>query len=130
MVYTVSTTTDIETVKQEIEAKAKQANFGVLNSYDFKQILQGKGFPIEKEITVFELCNPAGAQQALEYLSEISVYLPCRISVYEDQGKTILATIGLEDIVNSVGTDERFKAYMIILFDNLKQVMHSWDERI
>ncbi len=127
MVYTVTTSTDIETVKQELEAKAKEVGFGLLNTYAFKRILEEKGYPIEKDITVFELCNPPGAQQALTYLSEISVYLPCRISVYEDKGVTTLATIGIEDIVNNFDTDARFQSYMTILFENLKQVMYSWD---
>jgi len=128
MVYSITTSTDINTVKQELEAKAKEINFGLLNTYEFKRILADKGFPIKKDITVFELCNPAGAQQALEYLPEISVYLPCRISVYENSGVTTLSTIGLEEIINTFNVDERFKSYMIILFENLKQVMHSWDD--
>ena len=127
MVYTVTTSTDIETVKQELEAKAKEVGFGLLNTYAFKRILEDKGYPIEKDITVYELCNPAGAQQALTYLSEISVYLPCRISVYEDKGVTTLSTIGIEDIVNNFDTDARFQSYMTILFENLKQVMYSWN---
>ena len=128
MVYSVTTSTDINTVKQELEAKAKEVSFGLLNTYEFKRILAEKGFPIEKDITVFELCNPAGAQQALEYLPEISVYLPCRISVYENAGVTTLSTIGIEEIVNTFDVDERFQSYMTILFENLKQVMHSWND--
>jgi len=128
MIYSVCTSTDIKTVKTELEVKAKEVSFGVLNTYEFKRILEDKGFPIKKDITVFELCNPAGAQQALEYLPEISVYLPCRISVYENAGVTTLSTIGIEEIVNTFDVDERFQSYMIILFENLKQVMHSWDD--
>jgi len=128
MIYSVCTSTDIKTVKIELEAKAKEVSFGVLNTYEFKRILEEKGFPIEKDITVFELCNPAGAQQALAYLPEISVYLPCRISVYENAGVTTLSTIGIEEIVNTFDVDDRFQSYMTILFENLKQVMHSWDD--
>ncbi|HIP17755.1 MAG TPA: DUF302 domain-containing protein [Sulfurovum sp.] len=128
MVYTIKTPQCIDTVKKELEAKAKEVGFGLLNTYEFKQILEEKGYPIEKDITVYELCNPPGAQQALSQLPEISVYLPCRISVYEDKGKTTLSSIGLEDIIGAFDIDERFKTYMTILFENLKKVMHSWDK--
>ena len=128
MVYTIKTPQCIDTVKKELEAKAKEVGFGLLNTYEFKQILEEKGYPIEKDITVYELCNPPGAQQALSQLPEISVYLPCRISVYEDKGKTTLSSIGLEDIIGGFDIDERFKTYMTILFENLKRVMHSWDD--
>ena len=128
MIYTVKTPHCIDTVKKELEDKAKEVGFGLLNTYEFKKILEEKGFPIEKEISVFELCNPPGAQQALSQLPEISVYLPCRLSVYEDNGLTVLSTIGLEEMINAFEVDERFKTYMTILFENLKQVMHSWDD--
>lgn len=124
MIYTVKTTQCIDTVKNELEAKAKEVGFGLLNTYDFKTILTEKGFPIEKEISVFELCNPPGAQQALSELPEISVYLPCRISVYDYNGMTALSTIGIEEMITAVETKEEFKTHMTILFENLKRVMH------
>jgi len=128
MIYTVYTDTSIETIKNQIESHAKEVGFGILNRYEFKKILHDKGYPIEKEITVFELCNPPGAQQALSQITAISVYLPCRISLYEENGKSILATIGVEDIMGAVeDIDEQFKSFMTILFENLKRVMHSWD---
>jgi len=128
MIYTTKANAAIDTVKTELEAKAKEVGFGFLKSYEFQNILESKGFPIEKDITVFELCNPPGAQQALSELAAISVYLPCRISVYENDGVTTLSTIGFDDILSSVDVDERFKSFMTILFENLKKVMHSWDD--
>lgn len=127
MIYTTTTTKELETVKQELESKAKEVGFGVLNTYEFKHILESKGYPIDKDMTVFELCNPPGAQQALTYSAEISVYLPCRISVYQEDGLTTLSTIGLEEIANQFDKDARFSSFMNILFENLKKVMHSWD---
>jgi len=127
MIYHNTNTQHIDIVKKELEEKAKAAGFGVLNIYDFKKILESKGFPIEKDITVFELCNPQGAQQALTEIAAISVYLPCRISVYEEEGVTTLATIGFEDMVNTVEVDDPFKADMKIVFENMKGVIHSWD---
>jgi len=126
MIYTTITAKDIEIVKDELESKAKEAGFGLLHTYEFKQILESKGFPIEKDMTVFELCDPSGAQQALKHSSEISVYLPCRISVYEENGSTTLSTIGLEEIVSKFNKDTEFTAFMNLLFINLKKVMHSW----
>ncbi|WP_309497903.1 DUF302 domain-containing protein [Sulfurovum sp.] len=128
MIYTTQTTQHIDIVKKELEEKAKASGFGVLNIYEFKKILESKGFPIEKDITVFEICNPHGAQQALKEIAAISVYLPCRLSVYEEEGVTTLSTIGFEDIVNAVEVDDQFKASMKIVFENIKSIMHSWDK--
>ena len=128
MIYTTQTTQHIDIVKKELEEKAKDAGFGVLNIYEFKKILENKGFPIEKDITVFEICNPQGAQQALKELSSISVYLPCRLSVYDEEGVTTLSTIGFDDIVNAIEVDDQFRASMEMVFENIKSIMHSWDK--
>lgn len=40
-----------------------------------------------------EVCNPHQAKRVLEANLEISTALPCRISVYEEAGRTRLATL-------------------------------------
>ena len=127
MIYKVQTQIPITQIKEELESKAKAFGFGLLHQYDFKKILREKGYPIEKDITVYELCNPSGAHHALTQFPEISAYLPCRISVYEMNDSTTLATIGLDNIVQAIDIDESFQSYMSILFANLKKVMHSWN---
>jgi uncharacterized protein (DUF302 family) len=49
--------------------------------------------PFARECRVIEVCNPKQAQVVLNQAIEISTALPCRISVYEESGRTILATI-------------------------------------
>jgi len=129
MIYKVQTKHSIGEIKKQLESKVKEVGFALLNTYEFKKILKDKGFPIEKDITVYELCNPEGAHQALNQIAEISVYLPCRLSLYEEDGLATIATIGFEEILESVNVDERFKTFMSILFENLKRIMHSWDTK-
>lgn len=128
MIYKIESTIEKNIIEKELEEKAKAVGFGLLQSYEFKNILESKGFPIERDITVFELCNPAGAQKALTAMPDISVYLPCRISVYEENGKTVLATIGFDDILSSVEVDEIFKGFMNELFVKLQGLMNSWNK--
>ena len=129
MIYKITTTVEKSIIKRELEEKAKIVGFGLLKSYAFKDILEEKGFPIKREITVFELCNPIGAQQILTSIPEISVYLPCRLSLYEENGKTILSTIGFEDILNSIEVEQQIQDFMNQLFEKLKTLMHSWDNK-
>ncbi|MEE8588941.1 MAG: DUF302 domain-containing protein [Sulfurimonadaceae bacterium] len=127
MIYTLTTDQSLESVKAQIEERAKEAGFGVLKQYDFKTLLESKGFPIERDITVFELCNPSVAQEALTLHPEISVYLPCRISLYEQDGKTVLLTIGIEEMLGNFELEESFKTYMHQIFDRLKALIRSWE---
>lgn len=127
MVYRVETEERIEAVKASLPEKAQQAGFGILKEYAFKTLLKEKGFPIDADITVYELCNPKAAQAALRLHPEISVYLPCRISLYEENGKTVITTIGLDEILQTVPADESFKAEMEAIFTRLKALMASWE---
>lgn len=73
-----------------------------------------------------ELCNPHAAQEALQSMPEISVYLPCRVSIYEENGKTVIATINITDIMKSIDVDEDFKLHMQSVFEYLQHIMQSW----
>ncbi|WP_151899339.1 DUF302 domain-containing protein [Sulfurimonas hydrogeniphila] len=126
MIYKTQTSTPLETVKAQLEKKAKTLGFGVLGSYDFQKILKSKGFELKTPITVYELCNPPAANMALNAIAEISVYLPCRISIYEQNGKTVLATIGIEEMLNAVDVDEDFKQHMSEIFNNLRTLMSAF----
>ena len=126
MIYKITTDKPLQMVKDELAEHSKESGFGVLGSYEFQKILQTKGFPIEKDITVYELCNPHAASEALTALPEISVYLPCRLSLYEENGKTVLATINIKDIMESVDVDQDFKLQMTSVFEYLEHVMQSW----
>ena len=126
MIYKTTTTYPLETLKVQMEDHAKAVGFGVLGKYEFKKILESKGHPIERDITVFELCNPEAAQSALSTQPEISVYLPCRLSIYEENGVTTLATIGIEDMLGTVKVNEDFKTHMSEIFERVRALMNSW----
>ena len=128
MTYKVQTNKTVEQIKNELKTKAEEVGFSVLYNYDFKEILYDNGYPIEKEIMVFELCNPPSAHHVLTQIAELSAYLPCRISVYEEDSSTWLVTIGLDEIVTTLPIDEAFQSYISVLFRKLKIVMHSWDD--
>jgi uncharacterized protein (DUF302 family) len=125
MIYKVQTKTPLATVKAQIQEKAKTLGFGVLQSYDFQEILHNKGFTLNTQITVYEVCNPPAANMALNAIPDISVYLPCRISVYEQNGMTVLATIGIDDMLNAVEVDDEFKQHMSEIFSNLRSLMNA-----
>ena len=126
MIYKTTTTYPLETVKSQMQEHAKVVGFGVLGKYEFKKILESKGHPIERDITVFELCNPEAAQDALATLPEISVYLPCRLSLYEENGVTTLATIGIEDMLAAVEVEEGFQRHMAEIFEKVRALMNGW----
>jgi uncharacterized protein (DUF302 family) len=92
-VLTRSTTLPLEAVCQRLITIAPQHKFGVLATHNLREKMESKGVPFPRECRVIEVCNPRQAQEVLTQAIEISTALPCRISVYEEGGRTILATI-------------------------------------
>ncbi|WP_414663555.1 DUF302 domain-containing protein [Horticoccus sp. 23ND18S-11] len=92
-VLTRSTTQPLETVCTRLAEVSQRHKFGVLATHNLREKMESKGVPFSRECRVIEVCNPLQAQQVLNQAIEISTALPCRISVYEENGRTILATI-------------------------------------
>ncbi|NOR56304.1 MAG: DUF302 domain-containing protein [Sulfurovum sp.] len=128
MIYKVHTKTNITTIQDEIEEKAKAHGFGVLKCYPFQEMLEKKGQPIDKAIFVYELCDPVGGKKVLTENPEISAFLPCRISVYQEGEHTILATISVESILTGLTLSKELNDYMTNLFETFKKILHSWDD--
>jgi len=73
---------------------AVQANkFGVMQVHNLKETMAKKGVEFARECLILEVCQPQQAKKVLEQDMSISIALPCRISVYEEGGKTMLATL-------------------------------------
>src|ERR1035437_1510386 len=73
---------------------AVQANhFGVMQVHNLKETMAKKGVEFDHECLIFEVCQPQQAKKVLDQNMSVSTALPCRISLYEEGGKTILATL-------------------------------------
>jgi uncharacterized protein (DUF302 family) len=93
MLHIVESTKPLTRLAADLEQAVARHKFGVLGVHDLKAKLAEKGVPFARECRIFEVCNPHQAKKVLESNLEISTALPCRISMYEEGGKTKLATI-------------------------------------
>jgi uncharacterized protein (DUF302 family) len=93
MLHVVESRKPLEQVVRDLEAAVARNKFGVLGVHDLRAKMAEKGVPFARECRIFEVCNPHQAKKVLEANLEISTALPCRISVYEEEGLTKLATL-------------------------------------
>jgi uncharacterized protein (DUF302 family) len=93
MLHIVESSKPLARLVADLEQAVTRNKFGVLGVHDLKAKMAEKGVPFARECRIFEVCNPHQAKKVLEANLEISTALPCRISVYEEGGKTKLATI-------------------------------------
>ncbi len=92
-VLTRSSPLPLETVCQRLADISPRHKFGVLGVHNLREKMESKGVLFTRECRVFEVCNPGHAKKVLSENIEISTALPCRIAVYEEGGRTILATL-------------------------------------
>lgn len=71
----------------------KRNEFGVLHIHDLGNTLRSKGIVFAENCKVFEVCNPVQAGKVLSTDMRLNMALPCRISVYTEQGKTMIGMI-------------------------------------
>lgn len=93
MYYTVISNKNFEQASADLDAAVKANGFGVLHVHDLGATLRSKGIAFANQCRVFEVCNPAQAAKVLSSDMRLNMALPCRISVYTDQGKTHIGLI-------------------------------------
>src|SRR3990172_12291339 len=93
MLHIVESWKPLDRVAKDLEEAVARHQFGVLGVHDLKAPMAKKGVDFSPECRIFEVCNPHQAKKVLEANLEISTALPCRISLYEERGKTRLATL-------------------------------------
>lgn len=105
MIYTKPTSKSVERATQDLAAAVAANGFGLLHTYDFRQILAGKGFSLPGECRVFEVCNPRQASEVLAVDMALNMVLPCRVSIYEDHGQTLIGMVPPSDLLPLVSAD-------------------------
>jgi uncharacterized protein (DUF302 family) len=93
MIIQLSTNKTVSEAVAALEAAVQANHFGVMHVHNLKETMAKKGVDFSHECRIFEVCQPQQAKKVLDENMSVSTALPCRISIYEEGGKTILATL-------------------------------------
>ena len=93
MLITLSTDKSVSEAASALQAAVLANHFGVMQVHNLKETMEKKGVAFDRECLMFEVCQPQQAKRVLEANMSVSTALPCRIAIYEEGGKTILATL-------------------------------------
>jgi uncharacterized protein (DUF302 family) len=122
--YSVITDKTIDVAIDSLEESLKQEKFGVLWIFDIKEKLQEKGLEFFKEFRVLEVCNPVEAQRVLNQNEMAGYFLPCKIVVYEHEGKTKIGMPRPTSLI-SLLNDEEMKTFAKDIEDRLINVLNK-----
>ncbi len=93
MLIKVSTDKTVSETAAALQAAVEANHFGVMQVHNLKESLVKKGVELAHECLIYEVCQPKQAKKVLEANMSLSTALPCRISIFEEDGKTFLATL-------------------------------------
>ncbi len=93
MLIQFSTDKSVTDAAAALQAAVQGNHFGVMQIHNLKETMAKKGVKFARECLIFEVCQPQQAKAVLDENMSVSTALPCRISIYEEDGKTILATL-------------------------------------
>jgi uncharacterized protein (DUF302 family) len=93
MLIKVPTEKTVSEAATALQAAVQANRFGVMQVHNLKETMIMKGVEFAHECLIFEVCQPQQAKKVLDDNMSVSTALPCRISIYEEGGKTMLASL-------------------------------------
>ncbi len=79
-----------------------------------------------KRVEIFQFCDARIAAEMIAYDIDFSAYLPCRITLIEDQsGKPWLVTLDLDRVMHSAKLTPELTEKAIQVRDNIRSIMEA-----
>ena len=123
MKYIVETDKSVPDAIASLESAIAKHQYGVLHTHNLRQTLQKKGHELGSECFVLEVCNPKQAVAVLREDISMNMALPCRVSVYQASGKTMIGTILPSAILGMLSTASGLKDIARTVENDLKQII-------
>lgn len=92
LTYTVTTDKAFDDAVRAVEETTANKGFRVLHVHDVAATLREKGFEHEP-LKIVEICNARYASRVLAEDVEVSAFLPCKVTVYQQAGATYLSAL-------------------------------------
>lgn len=125
--FTIKQTTphNSQEIASQMQDACSRYNFSILQRYDFHEIIKSKGFELNREVFVFEICQAKIASKILADNPEFSIFMPCKIAIYEQGGETVIATMNMEMMLKIFENNAELYTEATALFTSLKEMMFS-----
>lgn len=108
-IYHVETKKALADAVEDVKLHLQENGFGTLFELNFKEKVKEKGFEIDQNFILLEVCNPSIASEILKENIEVGYVLPCKVVVYEKSGKRLIGLIkptALVELVDSSFLDQ------------------------
>lgn len=80
-VIVVDTEKSVEEASTALERAVAEHRFGILHVHHVRQTLAAKGIALDRDVRIFDVCNPQRAKQVLDRNPLVAAALPCAIAI-------------------------------------------------
>lgn len=105
MIYEKVTEKPFNVAVEGITESLKNRKFGVLWQLNFKKKMAEHNIEFPNNFMILEVCNPEKANKVLSKHIEAGYFLPCKMVVYEKDGKVKIGTARPEKLMAMTGFD-------------------------
>jgi len=112
-----------EQVAGRVEAACNKYSLALLQTYIYHEIVESKGFPIQRKVFVYNICQAKTASMMLTTNPEFSTFMPCTLAVYEAGDKTVLSTMNMGMMLEAVKSNDELYNQASNLFKTFTQMM-------
>lgn len=105
MQYMEVTNKSVQEVIDSLKEVAPRYKYGIQHIHNVQETLKSKGIELENECQIVDICNPIVAQNFLSEDMSLSIIMPCKISVYTQDGETMIAMNSLVQLVDDINPD-------------------------
>ncbi|MFA5328255.1 MAG: DUF302 domain-containing protein [Prolixibacteraceae bacterium] len=112
-----------EQVSGQVAAACLKYNLALLQTYNYHEIVESKGFPIQRKVFIYNICQAKTAATMLTTNPEFSTFMPCTLAVYESGDKTVLSTMNMGMMLEAVKSNIELYNQASTLFNLFKQMM-------
>jgi len=125
MTYKVYSGKDISKVVEKVEAACERYKFALLHDYVYHEVVESKGFPIERKVYIYEVCQAKVAALVLTDEPSFAPFMPCRVAVYEEARQVTISTQNMEMMLDTLKDNTELYRQTSELFKTLKSLMHE-----
>lgn len=108
--YSVATDKEFSQAVSDLKQALGEIKFGVLWELDVPAKLKEKGVEYRGQFRILEVCNPHHAKKALETNIQVGYFLPCKIVVYQENGRTRMGMVRPSVLVDMLA-DEGLRSF-------------------
>lgn len=105
MQYMETTNKSVQEVIDSLKEVASKYKYGIQHIHNVKETLNSKGIDLGNECQIVDICNPIVAEKFLSEDMSLSIIMPCKISVYTQDGETMIAMNSLVQLVDDINPD-------------------------